>query len=199
MPRPIVRLEITRPDAPARMVPIDHSPFTIGSAGGADLVLPDPSVAPLHAQVVLLAGVHHLLAASPSAALSLEGAAVPEGGIALAHGNRILLAAGCPWGLRFLVEGARASDREDRLVTLMEVARTITSSIALEDVLDRVLEGAIRFSGAERGYLFLRSDGRLVRWSRASSGEENVQVSLSVLEQVASTERGADLPGRGRR
>jgi signal transduction histidine kinase len=89
--------------------------------------------------------------------------------------------------VRFLLDGTAASEREDRLVTLMEIARTITSSLALEDVLDRVLEGAVRFSGAERGYLFLKEGQRLVRWRRGPSEGDDVQVSLSVLDEVAAT------------
>lgn len=185
MARPIVRLEISGPEGSSRAVPIDRTPFSIGSEPSCHLVLADPAIAPVHAQIVLLAGTHHLLPGPAAAPLFTEGAPVAAGGVALAHGARIELGPGGRCVLRFLIEASGAEDREDRLVTLMEVARTITSSLALEDVLDRVLEGAVRFSGAERGYLFLREGDRLLRWRRTESGEDDVQVSLSVLEEVA--------------
>jgi signal transduction histidine kinase len=189
LPRQVVRLEITSPDGPARVVSLDRTPFTVGSEHTCDLVLALPGVEKRHAQVVRLGGVYHLLPAHPSAPVTAGDAPVSAGGVVLAHGTRISLGPGCPCTLRFLVEGSRAEDREDRLVTLMEVARSITSSLALEDVLDRVLEGAVRFSGVERGYLFLKEKERLVRWQRGPADEDRVQVSLSAIEEVAATGR----------
>ena len=183
------RLEIASPEGPTQVVPVDRTPFTIGAGSGSDLRLTAAGVAPGHARIVLFAGTHHLLPGPSAAPLTADGAPVPDGGVPLAHGARIELGPGCLYSLRFLIEGARAADREDRLLTLMEIARTITSSLALEDVLDRVLDGAVRFSGAERGYLFLSEGDRLVRWQRGPDGDGQVEVSLSVAEEVASTGR----------
>ncbi len=187
MPRQTVRLEIADPDGSSRTVPLDHTPFTIGSAPSSRLALALPGIAEHHAQIVLLGGAYHLVPGASGAPLSVEGVPVPADGVALAHGTRIVLGTANPRTVRFLVDGSPVSDREDRLVTLMEIARTITSSLALEDVLDRVLEGALSFSGAERGYLFLKEGDRLARWHRGPSGGDDVQVSLSVLEEVAAT------------
>ncbi len=82
---------------------------------------------------------------------------------------------------------ARPQNREDRLITLMEIARTITSSLDLGEVLARVLEGAVRFSGAQRGYLFLKEKGGLVPWTSGATGLPSVDVSQSVAEEVART------------
>jgi len=159
----MVRLEISSADGSTRVVPVDHTPFSIGSDKSSHLALAAPGIAAHHSQIVLLGGLCHLLPVASGVALSADGMPVPEGGVALAHGARISLGSACPYSLRLLIEGAEAGDREDRLVTLMEVARTITSSLSVEDILDRVLEGAVRFSGAERGYLFLKEGDRLSR------------------------------------
>src|SRR5262245_57907709 len=140
LPRPMVRLEISSADGSTRTVPVDRSPFSIGAAASSNLTLAASGIAPQHAQIVLLGGVCHLLPAVPGAPLSADGAPVTEGGVALAHGARIALGPSCPYRLRVLIQEADAGDREDRLVTLMEVARTITSSQSVEDILDRVLE-----------------------------------------------------------
>jgi len=52
-----------------------------------------------------------------------------------------------------------------------------------------VLDGAVRFSGAERGYLFLKEGKSLVRWRRETAAEDRAEVSLSVPEEVAATGR----------
>lgn len=189
MPRAIVRLEVLAPGGFSKLVPITRTPFTVGSDGSADLALPAPGVAPCHARIVLLGGVYHIVPDPSGAPLLKEGVAVPPGGVQLEHGASLQLGAQCSYALRFLAEGVRAEDREDRLVTLMEIARTITFSLALDVVLERVLEGAVRFSGAERGYLFLRDGDRLVPWTRGSAVGSNVEVSRSVAEEVARTGR----------
>ncbi|HKA12053.1 MAG TPA: hypothetical protein VKI99_16455, partial [Candidatus Dormibacteraeota bacterium] len=44
----------------------------------------------------------------------------------------------------------------DRLVTLIEVSRSLTAELDLEDMIHRILEGAIRvIPAAEAGILFL--------------------------------------------
>jgi len=201
--RQIVRLEISTSDGFTKVILIDRSPFLIGSDPSADLCLSLPGVAARHAQIVRLGHAYRLVPVAPAAPLSLNGVPVPAEGADLAHDARLGLGPGFPRALRFLIEGARLEDREDRLIILMEVARTITSSLALDETLGRVLDGAVRFSGAERGYLFLREGERLVRWARAGEAPPpNVDVSLSVAEEVATTgrpiyrDRLGDEPGR---
>jgi signal transduction histidine kinase len=91
--------------------------------------------------------------------------------------------------LRFHTGTARVPAGGDRLLTLMEIARTITSAQNLDEVLQRVLEGAIRFSGAQRGYLFLKDGERLIPWSANAAPPSGVEVSLSVAEEVSRTGR----------
>jgi signal transduction histidine kinase len=79
---------------------------------------------------------------------------------------------------------------DERLLELMQIARSITSSLRLDEVLSRVVDGAVRFSGAQRGFLFLKStEGGLVRWDAGAEGSAPVEVSLSVAEEVARTGR----------
>ncbi len=187
MPRQTARLEVSGAEESTRVVPIGRTPFSIGSHPDSDLRLTATGVAPVHARIAQLAGAHYLLPGPSAAPLTADGAPVPDGGLLLAHGARIGLGSDCPLTLRVLIDGARATDGGDRLLTLMEIAWTITSSLALEDVLERVLDGAVRFSGAERGYLFLGESGRLIRWRRGRDDDGPVEVSLSVAEEVAST------------
>ncbi len=185
MPAAVVRLEIVRSDQALRVVPIERTPFSIGSEATADLALAEPGVSAHHAHIVLLGGAHRLIPGSDRTALVLDGAPVPASGRPLVQGSLIGFGPSCSVTLRFLVDGARRVDREDRLLTLMEVARTITSSLAVDEVLERVIEGAVRFSGAERGYLFLKDGDRLIPWTRGQNDARGVEVSHSVAEEVA--------------
>jgi signal transduction histidine kinase len=82
----------------------------------------------------------------------------------------------------------------------MQIARTFTSTVQIDELLERVLDGAVRFSGAERGFLFLKQGEILKRWSRRADDQSVVQVSQSVAEEVARTGRPVrrdDLSGGG--
>jgi signal transduction histidine kinase len=183
-------LEIVTPDGFTRVVPIPRSPFGIGGAAAADLRLEDQDLRDLHARIVLLGAVHHLVP-DGAAPATIDGVAVPEGGAPLAHGARITLAPS-RLVLRFLLEEtgpAAPPEHGDRLLTLMQAARGITSSLALDEVLERILEGSIRISGAERGYLFLREGTVLVPRVPRGENAASVEVSRSVAEEVARTGR----------
>jgi two-component system, NtrC family, sensor histidine kinase HydH len=189
VPQTDVRLEVLRQDRPERSVSIKGGAFSIGSDPGADLSLAEPGIATHHAQIVLLGGAHYLVPGSSGSPLSLDEVPVPPAGVPLAHGARIALGPGCPVSLRVVIGGRMPQDQGDRLLAIMEIARTITSSLAVEEVLERVLDGAIRFSGAERGYLFLKDGDGLVPWSRGKVQPPSIEVSRSVAEEVARTGR----------
>ena len=72
MPRQTARLEIVSAVESTRVVPIDRTPFSIGSNPDSDLRLAAAGVAPVHARIVRLAGVHHLLP-GPSPAPLIAG------------------------------------------------------------------------------------------------------------------------------
>jgi signal transduction histidine kinase len=185
--RPSLQIEITRPDRPSEVVPIGRTPYAIGSDPGADLRLQHPGVLPQHARVVLVGGTYHLLPEPASPGMSVDGTPIPRTGVSLSHGTSVALLPHGAVSLRFLDTHHRSPDREDRLVTLMEIARTITDSLNVDEVLGRVLDGAVRFSGAQRGYLFLREGERLIPWTRGPAPPNDVEVSLSVVEEVART------------
>jgi len=84
---------------------------------------------------------------------------------------------------------APSASREEQLLTLMEIARSINSSLNLDEVVERILDGAVRFSGAERGFLFLRDGDSLVPWVNGHHGGPSVDVSRTVAEEVARTGR----------
>ena len=188
MPRPAVQLEIARAEGVPTKIRIDRTPYTIGSEPKSDLHLPLAGIKPCHARVVCVGGIYLLLPEPGAPAPLVDGVPVGADGVALVHGARIEIGLPGDLSLRFLEETALPREGEERLVTLMEIARTLTASLNLDEVLDRVLEGAVRFSGAQRGYLFLREGDRLIPW-RQDEAQPNVEVSLSVAEEVARTGR----------
>ncbi|MEE9291713.1 MAG: ATP-binding protein [Acidobacteriota bacterium] len=189
MPRPTPQIEILGPDGPLKSVPVGKSPFVIGSATTCDLQLKGHGVHPRHAQIVLLGGAYVLLPLASAGRPRVEGNLVGEVGTSLRSGALIDLTGSGTVRLRIQMPSAKKEPGGERLLTLMEVARTITSSLDLDEILERVLEGAVRFSGAERGYLFLKDGERLVPWSRDANPPTEIEVSRSIVEEVAGTGR----------
>ena len=187
MPHGQVLLEIVRSGRPPNIAPIDRTPFEIGSGPGAHLRLDHPGIRPRHIRLIRVAGVYRLVPDPAAPPVIVDGTPVPPAGAGMAHGTRIRLSSADDLGLRFLHTSELLGEHEARLITLMEIARTITSAQTLGEVLPRVLEGAARFSGAERGYLFLRDGDSLVPWSQHGDDAGRIDVSHSIADEVART------------
>ena len=80
----------------------------------------------------------------------------------------------------------------DRLATLYRISQTLSSSLDLDEVLDRVIDEVITATRAERGFLMLREPGGTlaVRVARGMDQQAieapEFQVSRSVVERVAA-------------
>ena len=77
----------------------------------------------------------------------------------------------------------------ERHLALISLARSMTASLDLGEVVERVLEGSVRFSGAERALLFLRDGDRLAPWAASHTRPTEADVSQSVAEEVARSGR----------
>jgi len=86
-----------------------------------------------------------------------------------------------------------STSRTKDLEMVLNVVRKINTSLVLSDVLDLVLDEAIRITRAERGFLMLANDKRYLEFvaGRDCSGRslraEGFEISRSVLEDVFTT------------
>ena len=103
----VARLEVLRAERRIRSVPIGRTPFRIGSDRAADLPVPEPGVAPHHAQIIRFAGAYRVVPELSGASLFLDDIPAPPEGLPLRHGAIIGLGRSCPLSLRFLLEGER--------------------------------------------------------------------------------------------
>lgn len=155
---------------------IDQLPFTIGRKTENALVIPDPSVSREHAMIVQENGDFFVvdrgskqgtfvnsdrverrklnsndrvqIGANPDVYLLFDPSVAPSGREALSQLSS--------WKPR------SATTDLEQLTLFLEVARKLTSSNVLEDVLATLIEATLRLTGAERGYIFLlQPDGKL--------------------------------------
>lgn len=86
-----------------------------------------------------------------------------------------------------------ARERAHDLEMILDIVRRINSSLVLSELLERVVDQAIRIANADRGFLMLAGSGNTLRFvvGRDSGGkaipEDHFRVSSSVLDDVFTT------------
>ena len=192
-----------------RTLVLDHFPFTVGRRTDRDLVMADPRVSREHAQFIREADGTYIVDQGSRHGTFVNGERV----------NRRKL--GRNDHVEFGVQGAAytvfSPDRSpssaaqqflsqfstwkpatgagsdlEMLNVFLEAARKLNTSGVLDDVLNALLEAALRLTRAERGFVFLRhADGELrLAAGRDKSGEsitDDSTISRSVLRDAAKS------------
>ncbi len=164
MPR--ARLVFCEAFQPARHIPIQPTPFTIGRISGCQLVLHHPSISKEHA-VVLDRGGELLLRDLGSKNGSLvNGMAAQD--TPLNHRDLISLGSVDLLFQEVDAEMRRSelSQRLDRLSETMEWTATFQPDAALDQILNQVMSGLMELSQARRGCLFLTDERGSLRIAR---------------------------------
>ncbi len=195
--------------ADRRTLVFDHSPFTIGRRADRDLVVADPRVSREHAQFVREPDGVYVIDQG-----SLHGTFVNAEKVTrrkLARNDRVEFGAqGGAYVLfspdrspssaaqQFLSQfstwkpASGAGSDLEMLNVFLEAARKLNTSGVLDDVLQTLLEAALRLTHAERGFVFLRqADGELhMSAGRDKTGEritDDSTISRSVLRDAAKS------------
>lgn len=85
-------------------------------------------------------------------------------------------------------------EERGKLLALADTARTVNSSLELDEVLQQVMDTIVRLIGAERGFLMLRDDqGEMVmrvarNWEQESINPSDFSISRTVIRRVIETE-----------
>src|SRR5271166_779927 len=202
---PLVLVVVEGPDR--RTLVLDHYPFTIGRRADRDLVMGDPRVSREHAQFVRETDGTYIVDQGSRHGTFLNGERVNRR--RLARNDRVEFGVqGAAYVLfspdrspssaaqQFLSQFSTwkpatgtGSDLE-MLNVFLEAARKLNTSGVLDDVLQALLEAALRLTHAERGFVFLRqNDGELhLAAGRDKKGEridDDSTISRSVLRDAA--------------
>ena len=183
-----------------RTVAIDHTPFTIGRAAGADLQLATTEVSRDHAEIVARAGGHLLRDRQSRFGTFVNGTRITEQ--VLAHGDRIECG-GNSAVVVYLVhppeavddDGTGAAGELRQVAVLLEALRGMGAERVLDEVLVLVLDAAIQTAGAERGFIMLpdASGGLDMKLARAAGGvtlaAAGFATSRKIPEEVFATGR----------
>ena len=208
-------LDVIDPNGHRTRVPIDPLPFLIGRNPENHLILRDSRVSRTHASIVLEDGEYVLEDSASRHGLFVNGNRVSRH--ALRDSDRIEFGAQDSYALVFALDGAElnrlieqmgaagAAPRGNqplpgvggnlaKLRAILDLARTMQSSLSIDDVLASVVDAALAVTGAERGFLLLRSGERLeTRVARRRDGrrlrDSDLRVPREVLRQALERRR----------
>jgi sigma-B regulation protein RsbU (phosphoserine phosphatase) len=195
--------------ADRRTIVLDHFPFTIGRRTDRDLVMADPRVSREHAQFITeVDGVYVIDQASRHGTF-VNGErinrrklnrndhvefGVQGGPHVLFSPDRSPTSAAQQFLSQFSTwkPAAGAGSDLEMLNVFLEAARKLNTSGVLDDVLNALLEAALRLTRAERGFVFLRDpDGELRlaagRDKAGSSITDDSTISRSILRDAAKS------------
>ena len=195
--------------AERRTVVLDHFPFTVGRRADRDLVMTDPRISREHAQFVRESDGSYIVDQGSRHGTFVNGERVNRR--KLGRNDHIEFGVqGAAYVLfspdrspssaaqQFLSQfsswkpAAGAGSDLEMLNVFLEAARKLNTSGVLDDVLQTLLEAALRLTHAERGFVFLRDSGGELRLAagRDKNGEsiaDDSTISRSILHDAASS------------
>jgi phosphoserine phosphatase RsbU/P len=203
------RLVVVEPNGTRRDVALAIFPFRIGRQAGNELTLRDSRVSRQQAQITDVNGTMVLEDMGSSHGTFVNGEKI------IRHELRVSdqIDFGVPDSYRviYVGEGATIEELVERieapapsqsgprelhhLGVLLDVARTLSSGVSLEDILTTVVDAAIAVTRTERGVLLLTNpQGKLEtavarNAQRGTLRPEEMQISQGVLKRVASSRR----------
>lgn len=142
------RLRVTDEKGFEKLILIDRDVFPIGRDAAEGLSLPHMAgdgLAPCHALIIRDGNDYVLKDESGSCGTRVNGRPIRR--TVLHHGDQINLG-DSPMKIRFLVDGTRAADQEEkRIRTLLEVLRVMHSCLEVREVAARAIAGVMQLLG----------------------------------------------------
>lgn len=209
-PRQAATLLVINPSGNRTRLPIAPLPFTIGRQSDNHLVLRDNRASRNHARIICDETGYLIEDLNSRHGVMVNGARIRDR-IHLVTGDRIEFGVQDSYKLIFTVEEAEIQRLMDQLTSpvtrtgqgssnlaklraLVEVARTVQSSLSTQTVLSAVVDAALTVTSAQRGFLLLRKDDALeVSVARDNRGmsvpASELQVSPRVIQRALEQRR----------
>ncbi|HKE26745.1 MAG TPA: SpoIIE family protein phosphatase [Bryobacteraceae bacterium] len=203
-------LVIVDPNGHRTRAPIEPLPFRIGRQPDNNLVLRDSRISRSHARIVAEDGSYVLEDSGSRHGTFVNGARISRQ--ALRNSDRIEFGSGESFSLIFALDGAElkrlmeqmappdkptppgVGSNLGKLRAVLDLARSLESSFSIDEVLAQVVDTALAVTGAERGFLLLRStEGLQMRVARHRKGhklhENELRVPRGVIHRALERRR----------
>jgi phosphoserine phosphatase RsbU/P len=203
------RLVVIDPNGSRRDVAINAFPFRIGRQAGNELTLRDSRVSRQQAQITSVNGTMVLEDMGSSHGTFVNGEKILRH--ELKASDQIDFGVPDSYRVIYVGEGATIDELVERieapapaqagarelhhLSVLLDVARSLSSGLSLEDILASVVDAAISITRTERGLLLLTNASGQLETAVARNAQrgmlraDEIQVSQGVLKRVAASRR----------
>jgi phosphoserine phosphatase RsbU/P len=203
------RLVVIDPNGTRRDVAIGTFPFRIGRQAGNELTLRDSRVSRQQAQITDVSGTMVLEDMGSSHGTFVNGEKIIRHELKVS--DQIDFGVPDSYRVVYVGEGATIEELVERieapapaqagarelhhLGVLLDVARSLSSGLSLEDILASVVDAAIAVTRTERGVLLLANPAGQLETAVARNAQrgtlrpEEMQVSQGVVKRVASSRR----------
>src|ERR1700683_4641464 len=203
------RLVVVEPNGTRRDVALAIFPFRIGRQAGNELTLRDSRVSRQQAQITDVSGIMVLEDMGSSHGTFVNGEKILRH--ELKASDQIDFGVPDSYRVVYVGEGATIDELVERieapapteagarelhhLSVLLDVARSLSYGLSLEDILASVVDAAIAITRTERGVLLLANPAGQMETAVARNGQrgtlrpEDMQVSQGVLRRVQASRR----------
>ncbi len=211
-------LDVIHPSGERTRIPVDPLPFRIGRGPDNNLILRDNRASRAHAKISFDGSAFLVEDLASLHGTWVNGARI-EAPMRLKAGDSVHFGFEDSYRLVFTEAGTRihrmldeisassqvsgAASSLARLRALLELARSLQTTLAREEVLAAILDAALGLTGSARGFLLLRSGEKLeVKLGRDNTGSplnrSDFNVPTTVIESALAERRdllSLDLPG----
>jgi serine phosphatase RsbU (regulator of sigma subunit) len=194
-------LIVADPSGQRRRVPLEPLPFHIGRQPESHLVVRDSRVSRTHARILVEDRRYMIEDCGSRHGTFVNGTRIARQ--ALQNSDTIEFGMPDSYTLTFALDGAELRRMLEQISTpeigavagpggnlarlraILELARTLQSSLSIDDVLAAVVDTALAITAAERGFLMLRGDGGLeTRIARRRDGRSLHDADLRVPREM---------------
>jgi phosphoserine phosphatase RsbU/P len=197
-------LIVVDPSGHRSTVTIHAHPFRIGRQAGNQVVMRDNRASRVHAEIVVEQGEYWIEDLKSRHGTFVNGAKIQrhklkeEDRIDFGPDSYQLIFVAPGDGVTRLLSHFAANEKGagklGKLKAVMEVARALQTSLSSQDVLSAVVDAALAVTGAERGFLLLRTeDGLETKVARDNAGgqltEDDLQVPRRLIHKALHQRR----------
>jgi len=199
---PSASFVVVDPNGHRTRVPIAPLPFRIGRQPESDLIIRDSRASRTHARITFQEGGYWIEDCDSRHGTFINGKRITRQ--MLRNSDKIEFGAQDSYQLIFALDGAElkrlleqmsATEKAPhphgvganlgKLRAILDLARTLQSSFTVDDVLASVVDTALTITGAERGFLLLRTpDGLETRVARHKHGHNLRETDLRVPRNI---------------
>ena len=206
--RAALKLIVVDTSGGRRELKVTRSPFRIGRLPDCDLSLRDSRVSRNHAQILLENGKYFIEDLESRHGLIINGKKAkrhelrPADCVEFGSENsyKVFVGEESAFSAPLMekvaaMPAARGPGNLGQLSAVLDVARALQSSLAVDDVLDAAVDAALAATQAERGFLMLRQDDGELRTKVARDrngkilAEEDLRVPRGVIQKALDSRR----------